>query len=547
MVDKEIILKRINILEPIYKRLNSLVDGYRQNIALIGETGVGKSTILKYLLTSFMRPQLTFAYVNLNCSDFEQFSYKLLGSMLYNYLQEKGLIIKDDFDYLSKASEKILPNTSSQIEEIKQLIERHKYNEAFAKTFDCTDIFTKETGHRLVFIIDEFHLLEEMDIKNVFALFSKRIMLQQSVAFIVASSHVGKARKILSEKLSLLFGNFEVMNIHPLDHTTSKEFISSIIYPFGIADVGNDFLINLTGGFPLYLKLIANELSRLAEKNVFKQIDEHIIATALYNLLSKETGLLNEKFNNTVMKISELKSEHKRTSSVHSWKILISIANGFNKSSSLVKNLRKGKPQIQAKLTKLIDQNIISKNSSFFKINDPVFELWLKYVFSKKQYNFNEDELDFKNQFISEIKTLIENFTVESKRNFIDRISEVFEQFKDESIVFERRRWKLTKFNEIRPLSFAGSGIRSGIYGRGAGDLWIAALKQGHVCESDISEFIVECKKFKNKRLKKVLIALGEIDLNAALLAKEEKIQTWNLNHLNLLLRLFGKPKIIHY
>lgn len=547
MVDKEIILKRINILEPIYKRINSLCDGYRQNIALIGQAGVGKSVILKYLISSFKRPQLTFAYVNLGRSDFTHFTYKLLGSLLYHYLGEKGLIIKDEFDYLSMAIEKILPNTSNQIKALIQLIERHKTNEAFAKIFDCTDTFCQESGQKLVFIIDEFHILDEMGIKNAFGVLSKRIMLGQSVAFILASSHKQKANKILTEKLSLLFGNFEIIDINPLDHKTSREFIASIIYPFAISDFYMNFLINLTGGFPLYLKVASQELVRLLEKSAIKEIDQHLIASALYNLLSKETGLLNEKFNNIIERTSQIKSEHKTDSLTHTWKILLAIANGFNKITSLAKNVRKAKPQIQTRLSRLIDEDIISRNASFFKINDPLFELWLNLVFSKKLYRLNEAELDFKNQFISEIKTSIENFIFESKRKFIERISEIFRQFQDESIEFGRRRLKLTKFDEVKLLDFPGRVINQGIYGRGAGNIWIAALKSDRVNERDISEFIVECKRFKNKRLRKVLIVLGDVDLNASLLAKEERIQTWNLGHLNLLLKLFGKPKIIHY
>lgn len=547
MVDKEILLKRINILEPIYKRLNSLQDGYRQNIALIGPAGVGKTTILKYLTSTFKRPQLTFAYVNLQGVDFNYLIYKLLGSLLYDYLAEKGLIIKDDFTYLVKAAENFLPRTCSAIKLVQELIEKRKINEAYQKALDSTDTFTQESGKKLVLIIDEFHILDEMNIKNPFAILGKKIMLQKSVAFIVASSQQLKANKILSEKLSLLFGNFEIINLTALEQKTGKEFISNILSPYSMPDSQIDFLINLTGGYPLYIKVIGRELVRLIEKYSINEIDNNIIITVLYNLLSKETGLLNEKFSNIMEHISPAGSEYAKNALNLMTQSMLLIASGNYKISDLAKKAGTTKAKIQARLNKLNDQEIISKNASFYKITDPVFELWLRIVYSRRLNRFTDDETGFKNQFDNEIENMIENFNFESKRKLLDRIEEVFRKFQDESVIFERRKFKLSRFDDVSLVSFASENVKEGIIGRSALNVWVAGLKTGNISEPDVSDFANECRKYKDKHLKKLLISFGDVDLNASLLAKEEKIQTWGLQHLNVLLSLFGKPKIVSY
>ncbi|MEW6170089.1 MAG: ATP-binding protein [Candidatus Omnitrophota bacterium] len=547
MVDKEIILKRTNILEPIYKRLDSLKDGYRQNIALIGQPGVGKTTILKYLSNTFKRPNLIFAYVNLECADFKYFAYKLLGMILYNYLSEKGLIIKDDFSYLVKAAEQSLPNTSAAMKLTIQLIEKDKINDACQKTLDCIDIFTQESAYQLVLIIDEFHFLEEIGIKNVFSILGKKIMLQKSVIFIIASSNKERARKIISEKLSLLFGNFEIINATPLEHKTCKEFILNILYPFLVSEMHLDFLIDLTGGFPFYLKIISKELLRLAEKNSNPQIDSYAIAVAIYNLLAKENGLLNEKFNGIIERLGKIKSEQNKNSFTSASEILISLANGYNTASVVATNIHRNKIQIKSKLNKFAENGLINKNGSFLKISDPLLEVWLKLVFSKKMQRLSEDDSDVKNQFVNQINKMIDLFIFESKRKFLERITEVFNQFEDESIVFDRQRFKLTKFKELKLITFEGARIKEGLYGESCDDIWIAALMPQTLKESDVSEFIGECKKIRQKRFKKILFTFSEPELNASLLAKEEKIHTWNLEYINTLLSLFGKPKIIHY
>lgn len=547
MADKEIILKRTNILEPIYKRLNSLKDGYRQNIALLGQPGVGKTTILKYLSNTFKQPNLIFAYVNLECADFKYFTYKLLGSILYNYLCEKGLIIKDDFPYLIKAAEQFLPNTSGCMKLISQLVEKDKMNDAYQKTLDCIDIFTQESGYQLVLIIDEFHFLEDVGIKNVFSILGKKIMLQKSVIFIIASSNSQRAGKIISEKLSLLFGNFEIITALPLEHKTCKEFALNILYPFLLTETHLNFLIDLTAGFPFYLKVISKEILRITQSSQDHQIDSYALAVSIYNLLAKENGLLNEKFNNIIERLCKNKSEQNKNTFASTSEILISLAYGYNTASGIAANIHRNNAQIKSKISKFLEQGLINKNGSFLKISDPLLEVWIKLVFSKTMQRLSEDDLEFKNQFINQINKTIDSFVFESKRRFLERITEVFNHFDDEAIVLGRQRFKLTKFKELRCINFENAGIKEGLYGEGSDDIWFAGLKPERLNENDVSEFIAECRKLRHKRFKKILFTFSEPELNASLLAKEEKIHTWNLEHINTLLSLFGKPKIIHY
>ncbi len=547
MVDKEIILKRTNILEPIYKRLNSLKDGYRQNIALIGQAGVGKTTILKYLSSTFKRSNLIFAYVNLECIDFKHFAYKLLGGILYSYLNEKGLIIKDEFSYLVKAAEQFLPNTAGGMKLISQLIDKDKINEAYQKVLDCLDLFTQESGFQLVLIIDEFHFLEELGLKNDFSILGKKIMLQKSVSFIIASSNNQKAQKIICEKLSLLFGNFEIIYATPLEPKTSKEFALNILDPFSLSDTQLDFIIDLTAGFPLYVKVISKELLRLMERGANNQIDSYLLALAIYNLLAKENSLLNEKFSNLTERLCKIKSSQNKNSFTITSEILHSLASGYNTAGGIATNIHRNNAQVKTRLNKFIEQGLVNKNGSFFKICDPLLEVWIKLVFLKRIQRLNEDDLGFKNQFINQVNKMIDSFAFESQRKFLERISEVFSKFQDEAVIFDRQRFKLTKFKQLRNINFPGRGIKEGICGEASDDIWIAGLKPEPINESDISEFITECKKLGHKRFKKILFTFSQPDLNASLLAKEEKIHTWNLEHINILLSLFGKPKIIHY
>jgi hypothetical protein len=71
------------------------------------------------------------------------------------------------------------------------------------------------------------------------------------------------------------------------------------------------------------------------------------------------------------------------------------------------------------------------------------------------------------------------------------------------------------------------------------------AFKQDCLTEDDIAEFAKECKKYRHKLQKKIIIGFRDIEANARLRALEEKILTWDINNLNQILDLYSKPRVI--
>jgi hypothetical protein len=88
-------------------------------------------------------------------------------------------------------------------------------------------------------------------------------------------------------------------------------------------------------------------------------------------------------------------------------------------------------------------------------------------------------------------------------------------------------------------------GLKEGLIGRSNDSLWIMGFKHDLLTENDITEFVKECRKYRHKQQRKIIIAFQDIDTNARLRALEEKILTWDLNSLNQILDLFSKPRVI--
>ena len=98
---------------------------------------------------------------------------------------------------------------------------------------------------------------------------------------------------------------------------------------------------------------------------------------------------------------------------------------------------------------------------------------------------------------------------------------------------------------EIKSLKFNSPNIKEGLIGRSVDTLWIIAIKDDSITEDDIIEFSKECKKYRQRKQRKIFIAPLDVDINVRLKALEEKIWTWNLSNVNLLCDLFSRPAII--
>jgi len=76
---------REKITNLLKRRVIDLKEGYRHNVALLGNQYVGKSTLLRYFLLNLDDDDITVIYLDLEHKDFNYFVTKFIGSLLYNF------------------------------------------------------------------------------------------------------------------------------------------------------------------------------------------------------------------------------------------------------------------------------------------------------------------------------------------------------------------------------------------------------------------------------------------------------------------------------
>ncbi|MFH1622427.1 MAG: ATP-binding protein [Candidatus Omnitrophota bacterium] len=541
MFIKEQFIGRDEIVRLLNKRLCDLKEGYRQNIAILGNELSGKTWIIKYAFDNLTDPQIIPLYFDLSQPTVNIFVKRFFSTLLFSFLKTKGISLpKENITKLMEEARAHIPETVSQIQNISSKLNKDKIDVViFREILSLTESIYNETKQKIVIIFDEFQNLELLKIRNVFQELGKKIMTQKETMYIVSSSYKTRAKKIIQDELSLLFGNFEIVELNNFDSKTSNILIKNRLKNVSMSQDMCNFLINFTAGHPFYLDRIVQHIhqnSFLMETNT---VTPFVFIYSLEGILFNNWGVLNLRFQNYIDMLTKNKTDVLN--------ILLLIAQGKNRIKELSSILHKNYRDINQKLSRLIESNIVSRAGSFYSIEDRLFNFWLNFVYLEKLNNLSQNYQEQIISFRKNIEQSLLEFIEISKKDIEQRLYDLFIQFSNDSVRIGKNKIMLSRFKDIKPLSFEGRYIKRGFFCQSEEDSWIIGFKNGDITEESVSEFIKESKNMQNKDrpLRRLIIGLDKTEINARLLAKEEKIFTWDIDNLNVLLDLYGKPRLI--
>src|SRR3989338_5013925 len=118
-------------LDILDKRITDLKDGYRQNIAVIGDELVGKTSIIFKFLNNFYDNRIIIIYLEIRPGSLPSFARRFIAILLYNFLANSGMYLEENLDFLVNKSQKYIPKTVEKIKGILTALERRKKNNIF--------------------------------------------------------------------------------------------------------------------------------------------------------------------------------------------------------------------------------------------------------------------------------------------------------------------------------------------------------------------------------------------------------------------------------
>jgi hypothetical protein len=540
---EKIFFGRAKILDLLKKRVADLKEGCRQNVALLGHQYVGKSSILHSFLSNLDEGEVTAIYLDLDRDhgDFNYFFNKFIGSLLYSFSKSRHLPLYDDVPLLIESTKGFIPQTVQVIKEVQKGLAQGKQAASFSGLLTLPEIFTNETGKFCVLILDEFQNLEGFDLPDVFQTLGKKIMTQKRCLYVVSSSFRGAAKKILSEKLSLLFGDFETVDIDAFDTKESGAFIQHSLKGVTMGSPLRGFLTDFTGGHPLYLNLITRELVSLSAIHKQSEIYLPLLSQAVENTIFDRWGVISRHFELVVNDLCHGKVNRSMST------VLLALADNKYKVEDIVRDAGATKNQVTQKLSLLIELGIVVKNSNFHYYKDKLFKYWLKFIYQRRLKKAELSPDRRRQQFREEFKAGVADFHVAARQDFSSRIIDLFYCFDNEALNLNGRKYKLPAFKEITPCKFRDESGKFVDAIKAATDdaHWFIISNSEAVGEGDVNAVLREAKRGEARPERCLIVSLKDLDENARLKALQERFWIWNEQELNTLLTLFDKPYIV--
>jgi len=532
---------RRSVLDVLKKRVMGLKDGYRQNVALLGNRYIGKTALLQRLMSQMEEQDVLFVYLDLENRDFDYFSVQFTKSLLYNFLKKESLPLQEDIKLLCVEARERLPRTVFLIQAIETYRAQGKVLEAYHMILSLPEVFTQETGTPVVLIFDEFGHLENFNIPEVFAELGKRIMTQKNSLYIVASSSPKQTETILSEKLSLLFGNFETVFLDPFNFSEAQGLIEHNLEGIKVGLHLKNFIADFTGGHPLYINLLCQELICLSGVYAQHEIYAPIITQAIENVIFNPWGVISRHFELQINALTVGKNSGTTIA------VLGALAQGKHKVSDLVDSLKLKPAQVNQRVNALQDASIIERNGNYYHIKDKLFSYWIKYVFQRRLHVIDLEAGRSRKQFKEEINRALNDFGMVARKDISVRVADLMHKFDNESFVLCGRRYKLSTFRDIKPLKLrTGAGnYFDAISANSEEGAWLIVLKKDPVHDTDLNGILEEIKKLDPKPTRSVIVSLSGLDENAKVRALQEKLWIWDEDQLNCLMHLFDEPIIV--
>ncbi|MDP8216493.1 MAG: ATP-binding protein [Candidatus Kaelpia imicola] len=422
-VIKEQFSSRERELKRLKKIKNDYLDGYRRNLAILGPWSIGKTSLILKFIHDDLKGDLFPIYLNLEEGFLKESFLGFLLHSLRKLSSIDGNFLIDNAADSGRVIERDYPAFSPIIRNIEAGLKNNNYEFLMDSILRLPLKIKKEFKKNSLFVIDEFFGLGKLKLNYWMQILREHIMLDEHALFILISSDQDRSKSVLNSEFSLLFGNFEIMELDKFLYQESRGFIESRMRKIKEIDsTAIDRLITLTAGVPLYLDI----LTSWVQENVDSFDSESLILMIRENLINNKGFLyrfFSEKLRNYpgVEKFQEFLP------------FIIEVARGNTKKKSLKKL------DLSYANSGYSMNGFLEKNGSFFRIKDPLFRIWLLYAYSadlmglgigfKTRMEMLERELDCVNSGsnlfcsdkpISEIEAVVKELILRFDNEFID-------------------------------------------------------------------------------------------------------------------------------
>lgn len=540
------VFERPEITELLLKRIDGFRSGYRQNLALLGPRGVGKSALLKRLLEqkAWRETGWVPVYLPLEWEDsLTEWACRFVRTFLYSLLQGRQVVsLPAQLPELFRVACEVVPGTVASAQRLLEGAEGGRPEELYDRIWDLPQRVAQETGCLTLLVVDEFHRLRSLPVRDPFLRLGRKIMVHGSTMYLLSSSQVAVARSILREGLSLLFGQFEIVEMPPLSAPASLKAVRALLPP-GSSDSFLEYaLVELAQGSAAHLDLLLKGWMQLSAQPVPEEGDRLVLL--LESMLFSPQGALRRRFE------AALRCLPKHRSRLGWIQVLEVVAQGIHRVRRLAQGMQRPVAQVVSALKVLEQAGLVVKEGVFYRMPDRLFRLWMLTAYPVLQGLWLIDPVQAAAQFRKATQAWIAALREAFGQSVEARCLALLREWGGERVEIEGRqmflpRWKqLDRVQRDPPAEFSG-GVASVWWvaqpASGRSRRWCVVPWTGPLSEVQARRWLEDFQLGGElKRQRVVLVGAYPVEVLARLLLQQAGVRLWDLTVLNRLLDLYG-------
>lgn len=536
---------RAELLDRLLRRAVGLTAGYRQNLALLGPPGIGKSTILQRAADLLKQhpPLLPVVLQVRDGSTMAEFVEQFGSTLLHRYwMDQRGRETPQTFEALARLCQPYLPKTTALLAQAQARARRGRAA-ALTALFEAPGQLRRESGRLCVILLDEFHRLSAWGAGTSYAALSRQVVVQQDTMYILASSAVPEARRILRERLAVLFGHFEVIPVEPFDLATSVRFLTEHA---GLTELGLPTAIalaDLAEGDPSVLDHMAQALPAGRSATIAD------VAPALTALLLRPTGALALDCRTRLDRLPAA-----RRPSV--LPVLLAVAQGHHRIGAVAAATGRTIADVTRAVRTLAEHGLVVRRGVFCGISRRLFQLWLEAVYRLEHGPVHVELPVAEQTFAEAVRRWLQQATARAPQQVLETTAEMVRRFQNDLVELRGRRVRLPKL-DVHTLLMPGApravvGQRPPPVdaaprpsGRRDDIRWLCVPYPTLVREADAVALLQALRHAAKPWTRRLVIALEGLEVNAKLLLQAHRCWVWELEDLNQLLDLYGVPRLL--
>lgn len=525
---------REEIVDRILRRALDLTAGYRQNLALLGPLRIGKSTILQHSVTVLQQhPPLLPVYLEPRAeATLREFTEQFAATLLYRYWATEGREPPKTLEALLPLCRPYLPRTTALLTTALAKA-RRGHASALRALFEAPGQLRQESGRLCVILVDEFHRLSAWERTDAFAALGHQITVQKDTMYVLASSSVDEARRILQERLALLFGQFEVVPVGPFDMVTSVRFLEARA---GLGFLGMPALTmiaDLVEGHPYALDQVARAVKAVTVPEGAPALER--FCAALDAICGRPEGVLARQCQEAVERVPARRR-------AEGLPILMAVAEGHHRIPAMAQATGRRTQEVTRLLRVLVEAGLVVRRGVFSVIANHLLQFWLVTVQRSQQGPVQLDPRSASQAFAAAVQRVLAQATSRAPQAVLDTVAELLRRFQNELVEIHGRRVRLPKLG-VHTLLLPG--VPRAVVGQREGALWFCVPYTTVMRESDAVTLIQTLRTVAKPWGRRIVVALGGLDVNARLLLQEQRFWVWELDDLNALLSLYGLIRLL--